>query len=219
MTEVVADLEQCQGARVSIVDFRDSASSVSHRDDDSIPELQALLATLAREPKKHAAGEKAAPKLTRPEVIALVAAGVLGFAIVLAAVIFMFRTKDGTLVVEVNQPDAMVQVLDGEGKVEISQPGGSKPISDLGRSRQASDSGREGRVRHHCRRHRDRVGRRAGDHGEIGEGEASRQQVAGRPQVMGNARLPAMGQSHAGPAGREADRSRQQEADGVEPGV
>ncbi len=31
--------------------------------------------------------------------------------------------------------------------------------------------------------------------------------------------LPAMGHSHASPAGRTADRSRQQEADGVEPGV
>ena len=38
-------------------------------------------------------------------------------------------TKDGTLIVEVNQPDAMVQVLSEEGKVEISEPGGLKPIS------------------------------------------------------------------------------------------
>ena len=50
----------------------------------------------------------------------------------LAAVIVKMQTKDGTLVVEVNQPDAIVQVLDAEGKVEISQPG------QKGRSRSRS---------------------------------------------------------------------------------
>ena len=39
------------------------------------------------------------------------------------------QTKDGTLVVEVNQPDAVVQVLDADGKVEVSRPGGKEAIS------------------------------------------------------------------------------------------
>ncbi len=39
------------------------------------------------------------------------------------------RTKDGTLVVEINQSDATVQVLDAEGQVEISQPGGKGAIT------------------------------------------------------------------------------------------
>ncbi len=46
----------------------------------------------------------------------------LGLAI-LAGIIFKLRTKDGTLIVEVDQPDAVVQVLNEEGKVEITRPG------------------------------------------------------------------------------------------------
>ncbi len=38
-------------------------------------------------------------------------------------------TKDGTLVVEINQPDAVVQVLDADGKVEITQPSGKGTVS------------------------------------------------------------------------------------------
>jgi hypothetical protein len=47
----------------------------------------------------------------------------------LAVIIVSLRTKDGTLVVEIDQPDAMVQVLDAEGKVEVSQRGGNGPVS------------------------------------------------------------------------------------------
>ena len=53
---------------------------------------------------------------------------VLGL-VILAAVIAKMQTKEGTLVVEVNQPDVTVQVLDAEGKVEISQPGQKGTIS------------------------------------------------------------------------------------------
>jgi len=62
-------------------------------------------------------------KRTRPVLIALVLCGVLGL-IILAGIIVRLQTSDGTLVVEVDQPDAMVQVLDAEGKVEVSQKGG-----------------------------------------------------------------------------------------------
>ncbi|HEX4143673.1 MAG TPA: hypothetical protein VHY91_09085, partial [Pirellulales bacterium] len=82
----------------------------------------------------------------------LMGAGAAGFLLVLLGVIFMLKTKDGTLVIEVNQPDATVQVLDPEGKVEISQPGGLEPISIFGRSRQAPDSGGEGRLCGDCDR-------------------------------------------------------------------
>jgi formylglycine-generating enzyme required for sulfatase activity len=46
------------------------------------------------------------------------AGGLLGLAI-LAGVIFKMQTGDGTLVVEVDQADAVVQVLNGEGEIEI----------------------------------------------------------------------------------------------------
>jgi serine/threonine protein kinase/Leucine-rich repeat (LRR) protein len=52
------------------------------------------------------------------------AAGAAVFGIViLAAVVLKMRTRDGTLVVEVDQPGAVVQVLSEKGKVEISRPG------------------------------------------------------------------------------------------------
>jgi len=57
-------------------------------------------------------------------LIGLVATGLLGVA-VLAGVIFKLQTKDGTLIVEVNQPDAVVTISNEEGKVEISEPGAS----------------------------------------------------------------------------------------------
>ncbi|MCE9532387.1 MAG: hypothetical protein K8T89_14890, partial [Planctomycetes bacterium] len=50
----------------------------------------------------------------------LIGAAFLGVAI-LAGILVSLRTKDGTLVVEVDQPDAIVQVMDAEGKVEVSQ--------------------------------------------------------------------------------------------------
>lgn len=42
---------------------------------------------------------------------------------ILAGVIFKLQTKDGTLVVEVDQPGAIVQVLNDKGEVEITRPG------------------------------------------------------------------------------------------------
>ena len=51
-------------------------------------------------------------------------------AAILAAVVFKMRTKDGTLVVEVNQPDAVgAGAGRARGSVEISQPGGKGAIT------------------------------------------------------------------------------------------
>ncbi len=72
--------------------------------------------------------EKSGAMLSRPALIGLVAAGFLG-VVILAVVLIKVQTKDGTLIVEVDQPDAMVQVLDSEGKVEISQKGGVGKIT------------------------------------------------------------------------------------------
>jgi Leucine-rich repeat (LRR) protein len=94
---------------------------------------------------KKAAPSKIAKKVARSKsgkdnrklILGATGAGLLGLMIV-AAVIFKLRTTDGTLVVEVNQPDAVVQVLDADGKVEISQPGkkGSVTLSvDPGKHR------------------------------------------------------------------------------------
>ncbi|MGA2033283.1 MAG: protein kinase [Thermoguttaceae bacterium] len=47
----------------------------------------------------------------------------LAFILVLLGVIFKLRTKDGTLIVEVSDPDVTVQVLNDEGKVQIERKG------------------------------------------------------------------------------------------------
>ena len=61
-------------------------------------------------------------------ILGAAGAAVLGI-VILAAVVLKLRTKDGTLVVEVDQPDAVVQVLSEEGKVEISRPGEKGPLT------------------------------------------------------------------------------------------
>ena len=45
------------------------------------------------------------------------------FAFVLLGIILKLRTKDGTLVVEIDDPNVTVQVLDSEGKVQIERSG------------------------------------------------------------------------------------------------
>ncbi|HEY3969633.1 MAG TPA: SUMF1/EgtB/PvdO family nonheme iron enzyme [Planctomycetaceae bacterium] len=59
----------------------------------------------------------------------LIGSGVLGALILLAGIVISLRTKDGTLTVTVNEPDAEVQVLTEEDKVEITRPGEKGPIS------------------------------------------------------------------------------------------
>ena len=60
------------------------------------------------------------------------AVGVLSVGLIglwASGVFVKVQTKDGTLVVTVNEPDAEVEVLNDEGKVEISQKGGKGKIS------------------------------------------------------------------------------------------
>ena len=59
----------------------------------------------------------------------LVAAGGAAFAgIVLLGVLIMMRTPDGTLIVDVSDPDAIVQVFDAQGKVVIERKAGSEKV-------------------------------------------------------------------------------------------
>ena len=60
------------------------------------------------------------------------------FLVLLFGVVLSLRTPDGTLVVEIDEPDAVVKVLDEEGKVEIERKGGDGKLSisvDLGKYR------------------------------------------------------------------------------------
>ncbi len=140
MSEVVASLERCNSGQPTSVSIQQSVST--NADYDAMSFLKDVPlhpgksegAQKARPAKKVApvkAGQLNADRGKRNFVPAAVAAGLVGLAI-LAGVIFKLKTKDGTLVVEINQPDAVVEVLNEEGKVEISQPGGQGTFSISG---------------------------------------------------------------------------------------
>jgi predicted Ser/Thr protein kinase len=136
MSEVVAALEQCGSGQQTSVSFQQSVDT--NLDADVLTFLRDAPphASHVQKKTKKAAPAKSAKKVAPSKsgkdnkklILGAVGAGFLGLAI-LAGTIFKLRTKDGTLVVEVNQPDAFVQVLDAEGKVEISQPGGKGTVS------------------------------------------------------------------------------------------
>ena len=68
----------------------------------------------------------------------LIGAGLFGVLILLAGLAVTLKTKDGTLIVTVNEPDADVQVFNEEGTVEITRKGEKDPISisvDIGKHR------------------------------------------------------------------------------------
>lgn len=56
----------------------------------------------------------------------LIGSALLG---ILAVLVITLKTRDGTLIVNVNEPDAEVQVLDEAGKVEITRKGDKGPIT------------------------------------------------------------------------------------------
>lgn len=59
----------------------------------------------------------------------LIGSGILGLSVLLAALAFRLKTKEGTLVVEINEPDAAVQVANDQGKIEITRRGEKGPIT------------------------------------------------------------------------------------------
>ena len=127
MSEVVADLEKCASGQQTSVSIQQSVDT--NLDSAVMTFLRDIPAPTTHKPKhaKKPISSKSG-KDNKRLILFAVGGAVVGLAI-LAAVIFMLRTKDGTLVVEVNQPDAVVQVLNTDGKVEFSQPGGKEAIS------------------------------------------------------------------------------------------
>ena len=125
--EVVAALEQCSLGQLASNTVELSAGTTANRD------IMTLLRNVLLNPvKRSKAKPKAAPAKTREgkRKYARVALGtaLLGLAL-LTGVIVMIQTKDGTLVVEVDQPDAVVELLTEEGMVEISRPGEKGTVS------------------------------------------------------------------------------------------
>ena len=125
MTEVIVELEQClAGPLTSLIIHPASSTTV---EDTLFDFLKQPLEGPTRR-MKTATHADAGKTGNGKRKLALVGGAFAGLAI-LASVIVLVTTRDGTLIVEVDQSDAVVQVLDAEGKVEISQKGGKEPIS------------------------------------------------------------------------------------------
>lgn len=125
MSQVIADLEGCiRGQNSSIGTLQWPAPPAESGMTDffqniSISQTKAL-------PKK---------KVTKPligkdqKTWLLIGGSILGVLILLTAIVISIKTKDGKLIVTVNESDAEVQVLDEAGKVEITRQGDKGPIT------------------------------------------------------------------------------------------
>jgi len=130
MSEVVAALESLEAGASGVQTSLSIQQSVETKTDaDVLTFLTEIPAAPAHKPKP---GKKVASlatgKWNKKFLLGAVGAGSL-IVMILVAVIFKMHTKDGTLVVEINQPDATVRVLDADGTIEISQPGGKGSVS------------------------------------------------------------------------------------------
>jgi serine/threonine protein kinase len=141
MSEVVADLQECAVATSSA--GKPQITSESSSDNANLSFLAEATAHTqhhgqtkqAKRLKKKAKPAKKTSGWNRKQQL-LIGGGLVGALILLAGVIFKLQTKDGTLVVEINQPDATVEVLDADGKIEVSQKG------DVGRVTISVDPGK-----------------------------------------------------------------------------
>jgi len=125
MTDVIGALERLGGNSGTVGNPMEATAALDGgalaalKGIQVTPTLHRTKATKKVAPVK--AGEAKQPPWKNTKV--LIGAALLG-VLILAGIIVSLRTKDGTLIVEIDQPDAMVQVLDAEGKVEVSQKGG-----------------------------------------------------------------------------------------------
>ena len=131
MHEVVAALEKLGASQETVAELQPPPLPES---DEGV---LTFLRDLPLETKHKPSGTKKVPilkpkpskaKSNRPTIVAASIGAVAGLA-ALAFVILKLQTKEGTLVVEVNQPDAVVQVLDADGKLEIREPGGNGAVT------------------------------------------------------------------------------------------
>jgi formylglycine-generating enzyme required for sulfatase activity/serine/threonine protein kinase len=125
MTEVIADLERISSNSATVSDPYAATSALSSGALAALKGIDVSRTTAKTAATKQVAAAKPAGGKQPPwkNIKLLIGAGFLG-VLILAGIIVSLRTKDGTLIVEVDQPDATVQVLDSEGKVEVSQKGG-----------------------------------------------------------------------------------------------
>ncbi len=110
MTEVIVELERCMVSSPTSVSIQQPATTAFEDGTFNFPKKpHEKRSMLAKPPQKSAPGKSGSGK----HRFALIGAAFVGIAI-LGGIIVSLQTKDGTLIVEVDQPDANVQVLDAD---------------------------------------------------------------------------------------------------------
>jgi formylglycine-generating enzyme required for sulfatase activity/serine/threonine protein kinase len=137
MTEVIHNLEACQAAADAVETPPAWASGIawdSSISDDGCPAGTATPAAAGLVPATPAADSRPLPptqtaRRSNPprKFVALAGAGFA--ALLLSVLIATVRSREGTLVVEVNAADVTVQVFDAEGKVQINRQAGGDRLT------------------------------------------------------------------------------------------
>jgi serine/threonine protein kinase/formylglycine-generating enzyme required for sulfatase activity len=125
MTNVIDNLDRCGTRHEQSFNGQPLFSSLS---DTGLTDFLKEVAAAA--PRPVAVKKKSAPaeNWAKNKKVLLIASGILG-VLILAGVILNLKTKEGMLVVEVNEPDVEVQVLSEEGKIELTRKGEKSPIT------------------------------------------------------------------------------------------
>ncbi len=131
MTEVIAELRRCTASQDQAIDAQPSCDSLADTCLTNLPEdISQALARPPRRRRKTRVQKIPAQKARRDKnkKFLLIAGGVLGAVVLLAGIVISLKTKDGTLVVTVTEPDAEVEVLTEDGVVEITRKGELEPL-------------------------------------------------------------------------------------------
>ncbi len=127
MSEVIADLRRCESSQDESINAQPSAGSFADTGlTNFLDDIARIPASPARRPRK-ARFDKALLDMNRKYL--LIGGGILAVAMLLAGIVVSLKTKDGTLVLTVTEPDADVQVFSEKGKVEITRKGEKEPFS------------------------------------------------------------------------------------------
>lgn len=134
MADVIAALESCtansQSAQTQqIVDSSVDEEAAAFFNDLSVVPTNR---TTNRTTTKRLVTKKVTDKLRRKRVgklLWLIGEASAGLILLIAGIVFLLRTKDGTITITVDEPNAEIEVLSEQGKVQISRFSEKDPIT------------------------------------------------------------------------------------------